>query len=127
MRQGVNRGIVVRWLETVPIMLPVPAILRGKAVAPSAYKDLSAETLERICSTASMLTVESLGLPEPSATHFASCVTLCASPAYAFYQRCMAPEDHSLEVLAQHLAACAGAFPHAAVAHQILVPRGTER
>ena len=122
----VGFAIVVRWLETVPVMLPVASILNRKPVTPGEFRQLDPEGLEALFSSAMSLADRSRAITSNESSPFANCVVRCASPALSFYQRCMAPEDHTLEVLARSLAAYAGAFPHAAAAHQLLQPSVAE-
>lgn len=124
--QDLNRAIVVRWLETIPVLVPSVGILGRKSIPPGAYVNFSSETLEGVYSTASEIAKSAMALPEPEALHFANCLMLSASPAFSFYQRCMACEEHTLEVLAQSFVAYAGAFPHAAAAYQLCLSRRAE-
>lgn len=50
------------------------------------------------------------------------CVVRCASPALAFQQRCMAPEEHALHVPAASLASYVDVLRCAAVAGQRVRP-----
>lgn len=116
----------MRWLETAPILLPVPGLLARKAIIPGEYASLSSQAQEDIYKTASCVATTSLTLREQEASHFANCIMLCASPAFAFYQRCMAPEAHTLAVLACSLAAFTGVLPYAAAAHQLSIGHRAE-
>lgn len=98
-----NNAIVTRWLGAMPRLLELPRIFSRKEVTPSAIARLGEAALLQLYEAANQLALERYDLDSAQASEFANCLSEAASPCFAFHQRCMAPEKHTLENFASTL------------------------
>jgi hypothetical protein len=117
--QSTAASILRRWAALAEPMLAVTPMLTPKIITPAVVPSMGV-CLESIYDTATNIGI-SLELHAAAATEFANCISKAASPTFAFYQRCLSPKDHTLEVLASSLKALIeGAMPYAAASATLL-------